>query len=80
MASAKERSVPRAAARNEIMSGSARWLRMPLFATAIAAAIWWLPTWPGVLEGRERAFLVDPAWFELDVGPDWLAGDPGCPS
>jgi len=67
--------VPPAAARNEVSSGSARWLRMPLLAAAIAAAIWWLPKWPGVLEGRDRAFLVDPAWFELESGPDWLAGD-----
>lgn len=55
-------------------AGSARWLRVPLLVALIGAAIWWLPRWPGVLEGRDRAFLVDPAWFELEEGPDWLAG------
>jgi hypothetical protein len=77
VASAKERGAPLAAAREEVVAGSARWLRMPLLAGAVAAAIWWLPKWPGVLEGRDRVFLVDPSCFELESGPDWLAGDVG---
>ncbi|MSR45802.1 MAG: hypothetical protein EXS13_01825 [Planctomycetes bacterium] len=80
MASVKLRASARPPAASEFdrdttaAPAAARSLRLPLLALLIGAAIWLLPRWPGVLEGRDRAFLVDPAYFELESGAEWLEG------
>ncbi len=53
---------------------AARRLRIPLLVALVGGAIAWLPRWPGLLEGRDRAFLVDPAYVEVASGPAWLSG------
>ncbi len=52
----------------------ARRLRLPLLVALVGAGIVWLPRWPGLLEGRDRAFLVDPCYAEVSTGPGWLSG------
>lgn len=70
VASADSESARASDASNEV----ARRLRIPLLVALVGGAIAWLPRWPGLLEGRDRAFLVDPAYVAVDHGPAWLSG------
>jgi hypothetical protein len=67
----QERASSRA---RESAAAPGRWLRLPLVIVAIAVAIVVLPRLDVVADGRERAFLVDPAYVELASGPAWLSG------